>query len=153
MDSNRDEALRCLKIAQRHREAANYPSAKKFCEKSLLLYSTPEAQKLLDIVLEEAKVDNKDAIPSSSSTGADVHPSASTTKQRTASTRADSSTTEQKKREYTPGQIKLVKRVQSCSITGYYEILEVKKDCDENDVKKAYRKVRLVPFSGVSKRV
>jgi preprotein translocase subunit Sec63 len=27
-------------------------------------------------------------------------------------------------------------------VTGYYEILEVKKDCDEADVKKAYRKVR-----------
>jgi DnaJ homolog subfamily B member 12 len=31
--------------------------------------------------------------------------------------------------------------VRACKVTEYYEILAVKKDCEEADVKKAYRKV------------
>jgi hypothetical protein len=36
MESNRDEALRCLAIAQKHRDAKNYPSARKFAQKSIV---------------------------------------------------------------------------------------------------------------------
>jgi preprotein translocase subunit Sec63 len=35
----------------------------------------------------------------------------------------------------------VVKRVRACKVTEYYEILAVKRECDEADVKKAYRKV------------
>jgi DnaJ family protein B protein 12 len=45
------------------------------------------------------------------------------------------------KRDYTPEQRDIVKRVRSCKVTDYYEILSVKKDCEEVEVKKAYRKV------------
>jgi DnaJ family protein B protein 12 len=45
------------------------------------------------------------------------------------------------KREYTPEQHAVVKRVRACKVTAYYEILEVKKECNEGDIKKAYRKV------------
>jgi hypothetical protein len=31
--------------------------------------------------------------------------------------------------------------VRTCKVTEYYEILEVKRECEEADVKKAYRKV------------
>ena len=47
------------------------------------------------------------------------------------------------KREYTPEQAAIVKRIQSCKVTEYYEILSVKKDCSEVEIKKAYRKVCL----------
>ena len=49
----------------------------------------------------------------------------------------------EKAREYTPEQAAVVKRIRKCKVTEYYEILGLKKDSDENDVKKAYRKVRL----------
>ena len=48
------------------------------------------------------------------------------------------------KRDYTPEQEAVVKRVRSCKITEYYEILSVKKECEEAEVKKAYRKVCLL---------
>ncbi len=47
------------------------------------------------------------------------------------------------KREYTAEQISVVKRVRACKVTEYYEILSVHKTCEEGDVKKAYRKVRI----------
>lgn len=45
------------------------------------------------------------------------------------------------KREYTADQEKIVKRIVACRATDYYAILNVKKDCEEGDVKKAYKKV------------
>jgi DnaJ family protein B protein 12 len=48
------------------------------------------------------------------------------------------------KRDYTPEQRDVVKRVRSCKVTDYYDILSVKKDCEEVEVKKAYRKVTAI---------
>ncbi|KAG5219888.1 J domain-containing protein [Salix suchowensis] len=45
------------------------------------------------------------------------------------------------KRDYTPEQHSVVKRVRACKVTEYYEILDLKKDCEEAEIKKAYRKV------------
>jgi DnaJ homolog subfamily B member 12 len=45
------------------------------------------------------------------------------------------------KREYTAEQLAVVKRIRKCKVTQYYEILSLQKDCEEADVKKAYRKV------------
>jgi DnaJ homolog subfamily B member 12 len=46
------------------------------------------------------------------------------------------------KREYTAAQAALVKRVKSCRVTAYYEILQLEKKCSEGDIKKAYKKVK-----------
>jgi DnaJ family protein B protein 12 len=152
MESNKDEALRCLTIAQRHRDAGNLPSARKFCQKSITLFSTPEAEKLLDSI---DRVDpsssgpepstsngNGNSKPFSSST--ETHPSAAGAKHRHTASSGNGGTaggSGGEKREYTPEQHGVVKRVRACKVTEYYEILSVKRDCDEGDVKKAYRKV------------
>jgi DnaJ family protein B protein 12 len=49
----------------------------------------------------------------------------------------------EEKREYTAENLAVVKRVRACKVTEYYEILAVKRECDEADVKKAYRKLAL----------
>jgi DnaJ homolog subfamily B member 12 len=150
MESNKEEALRCLAIAQRHRDSGNLPSARKFCQKSINLFSTPEAEKFLEFIdridspssRPEASTSNGNGKPFSSST--ETHPSAAGVKHRhTESTAANGTAggSGGEKREYTPEQHAVVKRVRACKVTEYYEILSVKRDCEEADVKKAYRKV------------
>lgn len=70
---------------------------------------------------------------------------------------AEASGSGTKKREYTPKQAEVVKRVKSCQHHEYYKILagqcgvlgsfladfSVEKSCTENDVKKAYKKLAL----------
>jgi len=145
MESNKDEALRCLGIARKHFDAGNFPSARKFCLKSKALFSTPQADKLLEqIDLQGPSSDNT----SSTNSTTEEHPSAAGMKHRhtTAATQGCSSSGTSggmggEKREYTKEQYDVVKRVRACKVTEYYEILSVKKDCEEAEIKKAYRKV------------
>lgn len=163
MESNKDEALRCFAIAEKYFSADNLTAARKFCAKSISLFGTPQAEKLL------VRINAADANPStssstsggsasssaSSSTGpsttssaTEEHPSAAGMKHRHHSQKAASSTGtangSAKQRDYTPEQHAVVKRVRGCKVTEYYEILAVKKDCEEADIKKAYRKVRVL---------
>ena len=161
MESNKDEALKCLSIAQKHRNAGNLPSAKRFCQKSLNLFSTPGAVKLLESIEAEIASEPSSSASTSSAAGtseafsssAEPHPSSSGTRHRhtESSSKANGgangaakggSAAGEKKREYTPEQAAVVKRIRACRITEYYEILSVKRDCEEVEVKKAYRKVR-----------
>lgn len=158
MESNKDEALRCLHISQKQRTAGNLVSARKFAQKSLALFSTPEAVKLLEVIDSEASSSTSAGSSSSSSFGfapseassftsaAESHPSANGIKHRHAppADKAPSQSSGMKeKREYTPENLAVVKRVRTCKATEYYEILALKKDCEEADVKKAYRKLAL----------
>jgi DnaJ family protein B protein 12 len=151
MESNKDEALKCLRIAQKHRDAGNFPSARKFCQKSLSLFATPEAERLRESI--EAAAAGESAGPSSStstangkaqasSSSTETNPSAAGAKHR-GGAKADGTAggINGEKREYTAEQLNVVKRVKSCKVTDYYEILAVKRDCEEAEIKKAYRKV------------
>ncbi|KZT20087.1 DnaJ-domain-containing protein [Neolentinus lepideus HHB14362 ss-1] len=151
MESNKDEALRSLSIAQRHRDSGNLTSARKFCQKSISLFETPEAQKFLAAIEREIESGSAGPSNSTSASGAEAHPSASSAKQRhvpSSSTSgagaANGSAGQEKvKRDFTPEQHSVVKRVRACKVTDYYEILSVKKDCEEVEIKKAYRKLAL----------
>ena len=50
MEVNKDEALRCLQIAQQCRRSGNLPRAKKFIDKSLKLYPTEQGRRLKEEV-------------------------------------------------------------------------------------------------------
>ncbi|TFK53426.1 DnaJ-domain-containing protein [Heliocybe sulcata] len=150
MESNRDEALRSLSIAQRHLDSGNLTSARKFCQKSISLFETPEAKKLLAAIERENDAGSAGPSGSTSASGAEAHPSAGSTKHRHAPSSSTSSGAangsagpEKAKRDYTPEQHAVVKRVRACKVTDYYEILSVKKDCEEVEIKKAYRKLAL----------
>lgn len=144
MESNKDEALRCLSIAQKHLDTGNISSARKFCQKSISLFETSQALTLLASI---------NSAPESSTSGTakasatEEHPSASGKKHRgTKSTAIPNGTAGGiggEKRDYTPEQYATVKRVRTCQVTEYYEILELKKECEEADIKKAYRKLAL----------
>jgi len=149
MDGNKDEAVRCLAIAQKHFDANNLPSARKFCLKSIALFETPQATRLLASINKAAassnRNDNGESSPSVSNSQTEEHPSAAGMKHRHAQPKSTGNGTAGgmggEKREYTPEQESIVKRVRRCKMTDYYEILSVKKECEEVEIKKAYRKV------------
>lgn len=152
MESNKDEAIKCLSIAQRYRDQGNYASARKFCQKSINLFSTPEALKMLERLADLENSGQANGNANAESTSTETHPSASGAHHRHTNASASSSGSSKsaangtasgsggEKRDFTPDQLALVKRVRSCKVTEYYEILSVKKDCEETEVKKAYRK-------------
>lgn len=57
----------------------------------------------------------------------------------------------EKNQEYIAENLAVVERVRACKVTDYYEILAIKRDCDEADVEKAYRTVssNAICFDGI----
>ena len=151
MAANRDEAIKCIAISQRHLNSGNFASARRFAEKSLSLFPTPEAKRLVELIaLRESEPSTSSSTaesdtPQASASGAEAHPTRDSTHQRhhahgNGSANGSASDSE-KKREYTPEMAAVVKRVKRCKVTDYYAIMELQKDCEEADVKRAYRKV------------
>lgn len=94
-------------------------------------------------IIEKEEKSSEQSASSSKATGAESHPSASTTHSRSTGGSAPSGGQPgPRKATYTDDQVKLVRKVRTCKITEYYEILGLEKSCEEADVKKAYRKVR-----------
>jgi DnaJ family protein B protein 12 len=146
--ANKDEAIKCVGLAQKYFDNSNFSLARKYANKSIDLFRTPEASKLLNLINQREAAG---ASGETRSNGASMH-----TEESTAGTRhrhtshanglSGSSTKDkgkEKAREYTPEQAAVVAQIRKCKVTEYYEILGLKKECDENDVKKAYRKVSL----------
>jgi len=146
--ANKDEAIKCLGLAQKYFDNSNFSLARKYANKSIGLFDTPEASKLLSLINQREAAGAK---RETRSNDASLHTeeSAAGTRHRhmaNANGPSGSSTNDKgkgKAREYTPEQAAVVAQIRKCKVTEYYEILALKKDCDENDVKKAYRKVRL----------
>jgi DnaJ homolog subfamily B member 12 len=147
---NKDEALRCLSIAQRHRDSGDLDAARRLGLKSIKLFSTSEAELFLKS-LDDSPRDSASsgggsaAGPSSAASGAEAHPSTSGVHHRHTASSSQANGTASgsggEKRDYTPEQHAVVKRVRACKVTEYYEILSLKRDCEEAEIKKAYRKV------------
>jgi DnaJ homolog subfamily B member 12 len=147
MESNREEALRALSIAQKRRDAGDYDSARRFAEKSLRLFETPEGKKLLDSI--DSQAAKKEDPVKSYSSSTETHPSFSGSTHRHTQSQANTKNKEEevKPREYTAENVAVVKRVRGCKVTEYYEILDLKRECEDSAIKKAYRKVRKPTFS------
>lgn len=87
LEGNKDEALRCHSIAQKHRNAENHTSAKKFIQKSLALFAASEAQKLAQIIESEASASTSTSTTKGTEeatrvTGTEKHPSVGGTHHR-----------------------------------------------------------------------
>ncbi|CAK9786787.1 DnaJ-domain-containing protein [Cutaneotrichosporon oleaginosum] len=168
MEGNKEEALRCLSIAQRHRSAQNHAAALRFARKSVSLYSTPEGEKMVLLIQEELATFSSSAgsgaesasearspptsgaatpTPSAKASGVEEH--VTSARQRGAAGAAEKKkaaadkATEKPKAQYTAKQLEVVTRVKRCRHHAYYEILAVEKSCSENDVKRAYKKLAL----------
>lgn len=128
---------RCIEISRRKLDAGDVAGALKFATKAANLHDSPEVQALLKKV-SATPVEVKSGAKTTSTSFSGSTSSGSTT-QRPAVNREHT----QPKRDYTPEQEAIVKRVRKCNHTAFYEILAVKKESTDAEVKKAYRKLAL----------
>jgi len=141
MEVNKEEALRCLSIAQKHRNGSNLPSALKFAKKSVSLYETPEGKAMVVVIEREistggsssssqpagASTNGTPGANGAKSTGVEEHVTSAKSRPGHAGSgaapKAATAEDKPKKREYTPKQMEVVKRVKACKHHDYYEIL------------------------------
>lgn len=126
MDSNKDEAERCMELVERYLREKKYEEAEKFVRKAQKLYPTKKAEDVLAKVTMLTKQNQK---------------SESEPTVRKRQTAPKEATYTQTSTEYTKDQLEHVKRIKKCK--DYYEILGVTKDATDSDIKKSYKKLAL----------
>ncbi|KAG2198063.1 hypothetical protein INT47_011898 [Mucor saturninus] len=126
-ETNKEEALRCLKIAKNQFGSKNYEAAVRLTKKSLALYTTQEAQEFL------TKAKEKAASGESSGSSTSI-PQQQQQQEQEKKKQADKPSSKQQSAE--------VREILACG-TDYYKVLKVSKNCTEVDIKKSYRKLAL----------
>ncbi|KAI9535414.1 DnaJ (Hsp40), sub B, member 12 [Dissostichus eleginoides] len=135
MDSNKDEAERCIKIAINAVNNNQRDKARKFLEKAQRLFPTNQAKNLLESLAQNGKPPDENGSP--------VNGDGPTMRQRSHGEEPDVSArgASESAKPYTADQLEAVRKIKSCK--DYYQILGVEKAASEEDLKKAYRKLAL----------
>ncbi|KAM4704282.1 dnaJ homolog subfamily B member 12 [Rhinophrynus dorsalis] len=135
MESNRDEAERCIAIAVGAIKSQDPEKALRFLEKAQKLFPTERARVLIESIYQKGQ---------STNTQSDSTESPNPRLRKNASDSAPSANGEvggDTGKSYTPDQMEAVKRIKQCK--DYYEILGVTREATEDDLKKSYRKLAL----------
>lgn len=135
MESNRDEADKCLELAMKFIREGNKEKAEKFVKKAEKLYPSRRIQEVLNLVQQmDTKKSNSDNNGTSGSHKRNGHRESSTAEH-------DNEEATTSNANYTQEQVEAVKRIRKCK--NYYEMLGVGKDFSESELKKSYRKLAL----------
>lgn len=131
MEVNRDEAERCIDIAITALTNNHPEKAQRFLEKGQRLFPTEKAKALLELIAKNGFATSQ-SNHSEGSENAGMHHRRPGENERSP---------EEKTASYTSDQVDAVTRIKQCK--DFYEILGVKKDTSEDDLKKSYRKLAL----------
>ncbi|CAG7668728.1 unnamed protein product [Allacma fusca] len=135
MEGNKDEAERCIELAEQAFNAGDRAKAVRFLGKAERLYPTQKGRDLLELLNKLADTTTKD-------TDAGPRRRESSAKAKASPSReAPSGESKSSGPEFTQEQNDSVKKVRSSK--DYYEILGVSKEATDSDLKKAYRKLAL----------
>lgn len=134
MESNRDEAERCISIALNAIKSQKAEKALRFLEKAQRLFPTDKARALIESLTNASQANGEPESTESS------NPRLRKNAAESAPTANGEAGTDTGK-SYTPDQVEAVKRVKQCK--DYYEILGVTREATEDDLKKSYRKLAL----------
>ncbi|KAM6972389.1 dnaJ homolog subfamily B member 14 [Aplochiton taeniatus] len=132
MEGNRDEAEKCINIASKALEAGDKEKALKFLSKAEKLYPTDKAKALF-----EALTKNGSSAGNGAHCGRPTNGSESTG----ARTESQSSGGAEPAKGFTKDQVEGVQRIKRCK--DYYEVLGITKEANDDELKKAYRKLAL----------
>jgi hypothetical protein len=128
MESNKDEASKCISIAKTALSSGDYTKALRFAEKSIRLYPTSHGEQLVTLI----KKNSNNNEPKK-------HTTTSTSKPQQ---QKQSIPEPAQERKYTIEQVRAVKTILACG-RDYYKVLSVEKTATDSQIKKAYRKVNL----------
>jgi len=128
MESNRDEAEKCLELGKKYENEGHFEKASRFYTKSLHLFPTPTAKQYL--VQIEIKIKQKTNVPEDN-------------RSRTEKTKPNTEKpTNKQQRDYTPEQLEMATQIKKAK--DYYEVLGLKRDCSDAEIKKKkYKKLAL----------
>ncbi|XP_066576794.1 dnaJ homolog subfamily B member 14 isoform X2 [Amia ocellicauda] len=136
MEGNKDEAEKCLLIARKALDAGDKEAAMKFLRKAQRLYPTDKARVLLDGLTQNGSSAGNGAYrrkPADGSDGSVPRPE----RDGQGMTAGPGDTA----KSFTKDQVEGVQRIKKCK--DYYEVLGVTKEANEEELKKAYRKLAL----------
>ncbi|KAJ8013833.1 hypothetical protein DPEC_G00033900 [Dallia pectoralis] len=134
MESNKDEAVRCINISINALNNKQLDKARRFLEKAQRLFPTDQARSLLESIEQNGRPPDNDEEPVSED-DADVR------HRSHGDDRVSGDGATHSAKAYTSEQLDAVKQIKSCN--DYYEILGVEKDAGDEDLKRSYRKLAL----------
>ena len=147
MEGNRDEAQRCLRIAEQRLGQGDHASASKFAKKSISMFPTDKAKVFIkELESQKPKDSTPASAPGSSSAPGDQglrNRAAKSTKLSGSGDGKDASQSSSK--PYTSEQVKAVNKIKACK-NEYYMVLVIQISYQDAEINKAYRKVYLLLY-------